>query len=422
MSKSAAMTRWMPACWTLTTTSVPSASVARCAWATEAEASGARPNVANAASGGRPRSSSTTARICSGGSAGTFAWSSRSSAATSGPTRSIRVDRTWPSLMKVGPSSVSASRSRWPSVSAPPRARSLDGMKSPRRVRTETANICATPWWVRTRRISSTRARCSRSVRVAGCGLGTRATLPGRARADPRIRQRGERPLELLAERLEARRQREPLAEVGRVLVGVEARPHRGQLEQHAARLAEVDRAEVEAVDHLGRAGAGARDALAPALLLVEPRGEGDVVDAAGALARRRLGRRVVDVGAAALAAADLPGPVLAAGEAERVAQQRSATLRVVRVRAHAREALQRVHARDIGRVGDQRGVRDVLDHQLVVQALGVGEEQAGAGAHGLDPAAGQPLLPEVERGRRADAPDDPVDHARAGAGMVHRI
>ena len=83
-------------------------------------------------------------------------------------------------------------------------------------------------------------------------------------------------------------------------LVDREARPERGDLEEHPARLAEVDRLEVEAVDHRGRLGAGRDRPLAPLLVLVDRRGPGDVVDAAGALERALRGWLVVEVEAAA--------------------------------------------------------------------------------------------------------------------------
>src|SRR2546423_3135175 len=66
----------------------------------------------------------------------------------------------------------------------------------------------------------------------------------------PRVRKRGEHRLEALAQALERGRKREPLAEVLRRLVGREAGTEGGDLEEDAARLAEVDRAEVEAVGH----------------------------------------------------------------------------------------------------------------------------------------------------------------------------
>ena len=79
-------------------------------------------------------------------------------------------------------------------------------------------------------------------------------------------------------------------------------------------------------------------------------------------------------------------------------------------------EALERELARDLGMVGDQRRVGDVGDDELVVEALGIGEAQRVALARGLDAGGAEPLGPEVERGVGGDPPDDPVDHAVAGA------
>jgi hypothetical protein len=67
---------------------------------------------------------------------------------------------------------------------------------------------------------------------------------------------------------LEVRRQRQALAEVLRVLVHREAGAERCDLEQDAARLAEVDRLEVEAVDDRRRAQARALDGGAPGLVI----------------------------------------------------------------------------------------------------------------------------------------------------------
>src|SRR5438445_10413521 len=80
------------------------------------------------------------------------------------------------------------------------------------------------------------------------------------------VRQRRERLLHLVAKVLEGRRQREPLAEVLGILVRAEAGADRGYLEQDAARLAEVDGPEVEAVDDRTRSRASAQCALAPPL------------------------------------------------------------------------------------------------------------------------------------------------------------
>src|ERR1700693_5711365 len=118
------------------------------------------------------------------------------------------------------------------------------------------------------------------------------------------IRQRGQHRLELCTEVLEVGRQDERLAEMRRILVGGEARAERRDLEQDAARLAEVDRAEPEAVDDRRRPAACFLDALAPRLLLLHPARPGDVVHRAGT-GNPRLGRRllVADPAAARLAA-----------------------------------------------------------------------------------------------------------------------
>src|SRR5690349_2834060 len=68
----------------------------------------------------------------------------------------------------------------------------------------------------------------------------------------PDVRQRGQHRLELVAEMLERGRQGQPLAEALERLVRREAGADRRQLEEDAIRLLEVDRLEVEAVDHRG--------------------------------------------------------------------------------------------------------------------------------------------------------------------------
>src|SRR6188472_1314222 len=92
-----------------------------------------------------------------------------------------------------------------------------------------------------------------------------RNSSPLRARPRlPRVGERRQDAGELLAQVLEVRRKREPLAERLPRLVGREARPERRDLEEHAARLAEVDRLEVEAVDDRRRPTSGPLNLLAP--------------------------------------------------------------------------------------------------------------------------------------------------------------
>src|SRR6185295_14242386 len=106
---------------------------------------------------------------------------------------------------------------------------------------------------------------------------------------------------------LEVGRQRQSFTKVVGRLVGREARPDRGDLEQHAARLAEVDRLEVEAVDDRRYVRASGGDPLAPGLVLVQRRRPGDVVHRAGAADARVLRRLVVLVETASVRTARLP-------------------------------------------------------------------------------------------------------------------
>src|SRR5207248_6473980 len=119
----------------------------------------------------------------------------------------------------------------------------------------------------------------------------------------PRAGQRCEHGPELLAQVLECGREDERLAQVRRVLVGREARAERRDLEQDAARLAEVDRAEPEAVDDRRRPPACLLDARAPRLLLVHRARPRDVVHRARARNARSRRGLVPDPAAARLAA-----------------------------------------------------------------------------------------------------------------------
>ncbi len=132
------------------------------------------------------------------------------------------------------------------------------------------------------------------------------------------------------------------------VLVHSEAGADRCDLEQHAARLEEVHRFEIEALDHRRGTRTSVADACAPLLQRVGLRRERDVVHGAGALAAVDLRRsRVVGVEAAAALSAHLPVLALATTEAERLAEQSLGADRRAAVGAHAREAEQRVLARE---------------------------------------------------------------------------
>src|SRR5205814_7255548 len=195
-------------------------------------------------------------------------------------------------------------------------------------------------------------------------------------------------------------------------LVDVEAGADRRDLEEDAARLAEVDRAEVEAVDDRRGGAAGLEDALLPGLVLLGCRGPGDVVDGAGAGDALPV-RVVVRVEPAAPLTARLPG-LAVPRELERL-EEAAAPLRVARIGVDGVEALQRVLLRNLRVVGDQRLVVRLDRDQPVPQALGIGErEPASAVALARDSFVGEPVFPEVDRLRRGDAPLDGVDHPRA--------
>ena len=188
------------------------------------------------------------------------------------------------------PDPPAAARARRPRRSraprAPPGARAVES--SSKRSMPCSARSCGAP-------VDAAGAEDDRAAGVAPDEVAVHPCRGG-ARVDDRAQVR----FDLGPQVLVVGRQRELLAEVLERLVDGEARAERGDLEEDAARLAEVDRAEVEAVDHRGRLRAGRDRPLAPLLVLVHGRGPGDVVDAAGALQRallaaalrRRRGRR----------------------------------------------------------------------------------------------------------------------------------
>src|ERR1700730_958963 len=183
------------------------------------------------------------------------------------------------------------------------------------------------------------------------------------------------------------------------VLVDRESRADRRDLEQDAARLAEVHRAEVEAFDHRRWPRTSVRDPLAPALLVLWRRRKRHVVHGSRALSRIPLrSGSVVRVEAPPPIAAHLPAPVLlAAGEVERPAEQARAAGWICAVGAHPVEALQRVLARDPRRARAQRLIGARGRHQLVLETLGIAKDQAVLSQLRARPVRAQPLPPEVQ-------------------------
>ena len=198
-----------------------------------------------------------------------------------------------------------------------------------------------------------------------------------------------------------------------------------GDLVEHAARLAEVDRVEEVAVDDR-RAAHALRAARCSSQrgCSADRRAPGDVVDRAGALdagAPSGAGSNVIlaprrSPRSSNVALADRRG----AEHARRAA--RGSRSRAHAVRAHAGEAEQRVLGRDLGVAGAQRRVGHVLDEQLVLEPLGVGEAHRPPARPRARPRArARRSRPEVERVRRADPPHDAVRAARRRRGRAPR-
>src|SRR5438128_4986877 len=269
--------------------------------------------------------------------------------------------------------------------------------------------------------LSRAPAGAAAAVRARLVGVTARARASGLPRAargerGPRIGQGRQRGFELVAQRLVAQWQREPLTEVLSGLIDSEAGADGRDLKQHAARLAEVDRAEVVAVDDGCRAGARLRHQRVPPLVILHARGERDVVHGARSLAREGARRRgIVVVEALSPLAAHEPLSVVVAGEAQCVSQQPRARRRLRSIGPHAVEAGQRVLTRYLGRGGAQRLVVARGDRELMLEALGVSEAQSAAGGLHAHAMRAQALLPELQCRLGGHAPADPVHHPGTG-------
>ena len=253
--------------------------------------------------------------------------------------------------------------------------------------------------------------------RGAGCPAGRRS------RRAARVRQR--RQVLLEAARAGARAGAAGAAPSPSVATGSStAKPmsRDGELEQHAARLAEVDGVEVLAVDDRRgvRAGARRRGARIAVELGVVGRRPRDVVDRPGALDRRGPaagGRSRGARGARRRRAPVRPVVRSVAPEAERAQQRRCCA------RAARRRRARRGSPGSACSVGDVRRVRRRAARRARRRRAARARRPSGsrnssdvAVARGGDAGVGQARLPEVERRGGADAPADRVDHAVAGA------
>src|SRR5207249_11788857 len=96
-----------------------------------------------------------------------------------------------------------------------------------------------------------------------------------------------------------------------------------------AVRLAEVDRAEPEAIDHRRGVHAGLRDRLLPGILLGDLCREGNVMDGAGAADAAVDRRRVVGEAPATSLPAHLPRALVCRAEAEHLLEQLRTGMRI---------------------------------------------------------------------------------------------
>src|SRR5205807_674458 len=263
------------------------------------------------------------------------------------------------------------------------------------------------------------RTRCSRESGLTllispAPPIGLCLRLARRSDRAPGERKRGQDTLELRAHVLELRRERKRLAEMLERLIGGEAGAERCDLEQHTARLSEVDGAEIEAVDDRGWAPPALDHPLSPGRMIVHRRCPGNVVHRAVA-APSPGGRPVIGIERATLFTLDVE-PVRARGpKPERALEEGPAPLRVRAVGANAVEALDRQPGRNLGMPGDERGVAGLDDAQLEPEPLRILKAEAVPVPRGAHALTAQPLLPEAQRLGRGKAPHDPVHHPRAG-------
>src|SRR5829696_5248728 len=226
------------------------------------------------------------------------------------------------------------------------------------------------PWW---------RTRSPSGSPAAGRSRKTRSAIALRALSGPlgaRVDDGSQRPLQPRAQVLVLGGQAQLLAETLGVLVGGEAGGERGDLEEHAARLAEVDRAEVVAVAHVGHRAARLADAPLPGQVVVVMGGPGDVVHRPGALAAVGLGRRVVGPVHVALLAVEAVLAGAEMREAQDLGEDPVLDRGEGRVGPGALDAEDRVLGGDLGMLRAQRRVAVGGDDELEGQAVGVGEAQ----------------------------------------------
>src|SRR6266446_1355572 len=185
-SRSRATARAIPGRNTLTATSCPSVVTAKWTCAIEAAATGVSSNEAKRLATGRPNSPSIRARASAPEKGGKRSCSSARSSVISSPSRSARVDRIWPSLMKLGPISVKAAASRSPGrATARSRRRTSRVTRRNGAMPATRSNGNSASWRASTRAIRTRRARLRPLRRSPNTSI-VRSEPPGRMqRGDP---------------------------------------------------------------------------------------------------------------------------------------------------------------------------------------------------------------------------------------------
>ncbi len=135
----------MPGRWTLTTTRSPPSVVARCVCAMDAVARASGEKSVYSSPSGAPRPDSTTSRMVSKGSTGAASCRVSSAAIQSAGSRSRRMERICPSLMKVGPSDASRRAKRSAAVAGPREASPAGGSLAPNRRSPSGVRITSSP-------------------------------------------------------------------------------------------------------------------------------------------------------------------------------------------------------------------------------------------------------------------------------------
>ena len=210
-----------------------------------------------------------------------------------------------------------------------------------------------------------------------------------------------------------------------RVAVDGEAGPVVGDLEEHAAGLAEVDRVEVVAVDDARGRHAGLAQVLLPARVLGDRRAPRHVMDRARALAAVLGGRRVVGDRRAADLAAQLPRVLAQRRGAEQLARARCRCAAGARCRRARRRSPAAPASAGISGCSALSGVSPPgRTASSWPRPSGSAKRRRSPTRSWATPSAAKRSRPEGQRLLGADARDDPVHHpgaraARDGAGVL---